>query len=69
MSTSQTESPKPTAERLAYSVDEFCESVGVSRSFYYAMSDAEKPRSIKRGRRIIIPADAVKAWLAGGEVA
>ena len=50
-------------ERLAYSIDEFCRLVGVSRAFWYQMPEADKPRSVKRGQRVLIPADVVKEWL------
>ena len=50
--------------RLAYSISEFCELVGVSRSFFYTLSDESKPRSVKRGGRTLIPADAVQEWLS-----
>lgn len=50
--------------RLAYSISEFCTLVGVSRSYFYSLPETAKPRSIKRGGRTLIPADAVREWLS-----
>jgi excisionase family DNA binding protein len=59
----------PSAERLAYSISEFCLLVGVSRSYFYALPDTAKPQMVKRGRRCLIPADAVKGWLRSDGIA
>jgi excisionase family DNA binding protein len=54
----------PAAERLAYSINEFCRLVGVSRTYFYELPEAEKPRLIKRGRRVFIPVEAAREWLS-----
>jgi excisionase family DNA binding protein len=56
-------------ERLAYSINEFCKMVGVSRTYFYELPDTDKPRIVKRGRRVFIPADAAREWLSPSEVA
>lgn len=50
-------------DRLAYSISEFCELVGVSRNYYYTLSESARPRSLKIGGRTLIPADAINEWL------
>lgn len=49
--------------RLAYSIEEFCRQIGVSRTYWYELPETEKPRSVKRGRRVLIPAEAAREWL------
>lgn len=58
-----------STDRLAYSISEFCELVGVSRSYYYSLSDEAKPRMVKRGGRWLIPADSAREWLSTAGVA
>jgi hypothetical protein len=60
---------KPSVERLAYNIGEFCDLVGVSRSYFYALPEAERPRMTKRGGRWIIPAAAALEWVSPSEVA
>ena len=50
--------------RLAYSISEFCQAVGVSRSYFYTLSDEAKPRMVKRGGRYFITTDAARDWLS-----
>jgi excisionase family DNA binding protein len=57
------------SERLAYSINEFCRMVGVSRTYFYELPEAQKPRTIKRGRRVFIPADAAREWLSPSAIA
>lgn len=59
---------RPT-ERLAYSISEFCQSVGVSRSYFYSLSDGAKPRMVKRGGRWLIPVEAAREWLSTAGIA
>ena len=62
--------PKPIdPNRLAYSIIEFCQLVGVSRSYFYSLPDTAKPRMIKRGGRQLIPAESVREWLSTAGVA
>jgi excisionase family DNA binding protein len=53
----------PAVERLAYSISEFCSLVGVSRSFFYTLPEAHRPRMIRVGGRNLIPAEATHKWL------
>ncbi|MCK1553147.1 transcriptional regulator [Bradyrhizobium sp. 177] len=55
--------------RLAYSISEFCQAVGVSRSYFYSLSDEAKPRIVKRGGRLFIPVDAAREWLSTAGIA
>ncbi|WP_441232648.1 transcriptional regulator [Bradyrhizobium sp. 1200_D9_N1_1] len=55
--------------RLAYSISEFCQAVGVSRSYFYTLSDEAKPRMVKRGGRWFIPTDAAREWLSTAGIA
>lgn len=64
---SATELPPPG--RLAYSISEFCQAVGVSRSYFYSLSDEAKPRMVKRGGRWLIPTDAAREWLSTAGIA
>lgn len=53
-----------TSERLAYSVDEICSLVGVSRAFIYALwRQGKGPARLKIGTRTIVTAAALDAWL------
>jgi predicted DNA-binding transcriptional regulator AlpA len=47
----------------AQSVDSFCESNGISRSFFYKLHrEGHAPRIMKVGRRTLISADAAVEW-------
>lgn len=63
-----TMSPTQQAERIAYPVAEVSRLTGLSRqSIYYLISTAVIP-SVRLGRRLLIPAEAV-ARMGGGKVA
>ena len=48
----------------AYTVAEFCESHGISKSYFYELAVHGKgPRSIKIGRRRLIPRQSAQEWL------
>jgi excisionase family DNA binding protein len=49
--------------RCAVRVNEFCELYGVSRSFAYELMDRGKLRTIKLGKRRLIPVEAAEALL------
>jgi hypothetical protein len=51
------------ADRLAFSISEFCDAVGISRSSYYTLPPERRPREVRYGRRRLIPADAAREWL------
>jgi excisionase family DNA binding protein len=67
VSKSQAKAKLPATERLAYNIAEFCDLVGISRSYFYALADDAKPRMTKRGGRWFIPADAAREWVSGSE--
>jgi len=56
-------------ERLAYSVEEVAEQLGLSRSLVYDLMNEGRLAYIKAGRRRIITAAAVQQFLAAAEVA
>jgi hypothetical protein len=50
--------------KLAYSIDEAARLSGLSRAFIYAEWHAGRgPKRIKAGKRTLIMADALRAWL------
>lgn len=53
--------PRPV--KHAYSVTEAMESLGLSRQAVYNELNSGRLRSFKLGRRRMIPADALPAWL------
>lgn len=59
-------SPPP---RVAYSISEFCQAAGISRSMFYALPADQRPREMRVGKRRLIPASAVNEWLSRVEVA
>jgi excisionase family DNA binding protein len=54
-------------ERLAYSVDEAAEVIGVSRDHIYDLLRTGLLRSVKSGRRRLITKGQLEAYLAGLE--
>jgi hypothetical protein len=55
--------PMPPAGRLAYNISEFCQLVGRSRPWFYALPDDQKPKLIERGGCKLITADEVRRFL------
>jgi excisionase family DNA binding protein len=54
--------------RLAFSINEFCAAVRISRATYYTLSAAERPREMRVGpRRVLISKQAVDEWIAARE--
>jgi excisionase family DNA binding protein len=51
--------------RLAYSVEEVRRALGIGRSTIHDLMAMGRIRSVKAGRRTLIPAAAVEAYLAG----
>lgn len=60
--------PSGTFERDAYSVDEFCRRVGISRPTFYRLRAAKKLNAVKLGGRTLVPATEI-ARIFGGQVA
>lgn len=55
-------------QRLAYSIDETAELLGLSRSLIYRLMDAGQLNYVKAGaRRRIIPAESVREFLGSAE--
>jgi excisionase family DNA binding protein len=52
-------------EKVAYSVDEFCEMFGVGRTFFYAEVKAGRLQVRKAGRKTLVRAEDARAWLDG----
>jgi hypothetical protein len=54
----------PVADRLAYSMDEFCRAAGIGRSLGYGEIAAGRLKVVRVGRRTLVPVESAKAWLA-----
>lgn len=53
----------------AQSVDEFCQTNGISPSFFYKLAKQGKaPRIMKVGKRTLISSEAAEAWRKEMEV-
>ena len=53
--------------RLAVSVEDAAAMVGIGRTTLYAALGDRSLRSLKIGKRRLIPIDALKAWIAAHE--
>jgi len=62
MTTQETRLPEG---RMAYSVEEVRRALGIGRSTIYDLLAMGRLRSVKAGRRTLIPAAALEAYLAG----
>lgn len=50
-------------EQQAYSIMEFCQMHGISRSYYFLIRrDGRGPRELRLGRRVLITRDAAADW-------
>ncbi len=57
------------SERLSYTVEEFCELNGISRSGYYKNRAAGiGPREMRVGARVLISKEAAAEWRQAREV-
>ncbi len=53
-------------DKELYSVKEFCEKYGISRSkFYTLLKEGKTPQIVKIGTRTLIVASSVPDWLNG----
>lgn len=59
-------SDAPTTERLAYTPTELAPLIGCSRAHVHNMINRGELRSVKLGRKRLIPADVVAELLQGG---
>ena len=56
------------SEKMAYSVDEVAELLGISRPTAYQLVKREDFPSVRLSqRRIVVPADALREWLNRSE--
>lgn len=62
MSTKQ--NVEPTPAKMAYSIKEFCQLVGVGRSSAYVEIKAGRLKIVKCNRRTLIRVADLNAWLA-----
>lgn len=53
--------------KLAYSVKEFAQAVGISRNHAYALLRGGKLKAVCAGSRWVIPVRSVGRWLEGHE--
>lgn len=58
---------KEVLPKLAYSVEEFAQVVGLSRNHAYALVRGGALKALKAGSRWVIPVKAVERWLEGQE--
>ncbi len=66
MTTVQTAQPdtEPAPAKIAYSIKEACQRVGIGRSSAYAEIKAGRLKIVKCGRRTLIRVADLDAWLA-----
>ena len=55
--------PTPDAPKVALRVDEACAALGISRSQLYVEAARGRLKILKCGRRSIVPAREIQAWL------
>lgn len=55
--------PSKPFSKLAYSISEFCTLVGLGRTGAFREIRTGRLRAVKVGRRTLIPAAEVRAWL------
>jgi excisionase family DNA binding protein len=58
---------RPSVPRLSYTLPEFCEATGLSRTAAYVAIAKGELKSFKSGRRRFIRATAADAWIATRE--
>ena len=61
-STKTPKAPKPTTDRDAYSVEEFCRRHNISRGTYYNLKKEDRPTEARVGHRVLITREAAEAW-------
>jgi len=61
---------RTTADRAGWSIPSYCAACGFSRATFYNLTDEQRPRSLKLGKRHIIiepPADYLARLAAAQE--
>jgi excisionase family DNA binding protein len=57
-------------ERRAFTLNGFCEALGISRAMFYKLLKAgQAPRFAKIGSKILITTEAAAEWLRAREIA
>ena len=51
-------------EKLAYNAKEAATTLGISLPTFYELSNRANFPCVRIGRRIIVPVDSLRAWLA-----
>ena len=51
----------------AYSPTSFCEAFDIGLTLFYELQKTGALKTVKLGRRTLVPADAAEAWLAALE--
>lgn len=62
MSLANSESLPAPIDRDAFTVAEFCRSIGISRAFFYKLPAEQRPKIIRLGRRVLIAREAAAEW-------
>lgn len=52
------------ATKLTYSIAEACRALGVGQTTVYDLIEAKRLRKVKLGRRALIPAESLRAFVA-----
>lgn len=55
--------PAQTTGKLAYTINEFCDAVGIGRNKTYIEIKEGRLKTVKIGRRTVIRRDDAEAWL------
>jgi excisionase family DNA binding protein len=63
--TDRHEGPVPGPDRLAYSVEEAADLLGIGRTYMFRLVSSGQIESFKIGRRRKVSLDALNAFLAG----
>jgi hypothetical protein len=62
-------STQESPARVAYSISEFCQLAGISRSLWYNLPADQRPQARRIAGRVIISAAAAHQWLETAGVA
>jgi len=65
--TEQPQTNAPHNGKLSYSIKEFAKLNGLARGTVYSEINAGRLKTIKVGRRRLIPVEAAKEWLSHAE--
>lgn len=60
-------SPREAPQKLAYSIKEACRATSLSRSTLYTHIAAGRLQARRIGGRVLIPAESLRALIAGEE--